>query len=346
MKRWWVAIVLAVLVAGSVQGAVSAAPAAQGAFPKGSVAALKGTPHLWVADEQSVLHWVGDTRALAGHDIKWDLRSDVSLSQLKALPIGDPWLSAGLLKDGDAIYLVKWEAAAAAPTLQHIQSIADVKLFGIGDKNYGQYVLDRAEWERRFSMSAAALPRAELTSAAALVDTFDDASTGLLVAKTSSQVSLAYQGGEYVMKALAAGAWPIGRTKRTFGDASIAIDARLVGDTDQRLISLGCREDDDGQDYELWLYPQDGLFALVRLDKAGVTELAKASPSPVIKTGTQTNRLELSCVGSTIAARINGTLVATAQDSSFTSGDMYVALLPAGGQTAEAHFDNLVITEQ
>ena len=26
----------------------------------------KGTPHLWFADEHGVLHWGGDTRALAG----------------------------------------------------------------------------------------------------------------------------------------------------------------------------------------------------------------------------------------------------------------------------------------
>ena len=41
---------------GSVQG--------QGAFAHGTVVALQGTPHLWIADEYGVLHWAGDTWAL------------------------------------------------------------------------------------------------------------------------------------------------------------------------------------------------------------------------------------------------------------------------------------------
>ena len=74
---------------------------AQGVFAHGAVVALQGTPHLWIADEQGVLHWAGDTRALAGKHIRWDSRIEVSLAQLQALNRGDPWLSAGLLKDGD-----------------------------------------------------------------------------------------------------------------------------------------------------------------------------------------------------------------------------------------------------
>ena len=64
------------------------------------VVSLKGTPHLWFVDAQGTLHWGGDTRALAGHDINWNSRVELSLDQVKALPLGDPWLSAGLLKDG------------------------------------------------------------------------------------------------------------------------------------------------------------------------------------------------------------------------------------------------------
>ena len=42
---------------------------------------------------------------------------------------GDPWLSSGLPKIGEPIYLSKWEDSDPAPTLLHIQSIADVELF-------------------------------------------------------------------------------------------------------------------------------------------------------------------------------------------------------------------------
>ena len=138
---------------------------AQGVFAHGAVVALQGTPHLWIADEQGVLHWAGDTRALAGKHVRWDNRIEVTVGQLQGLHRGDPWLSAGLLKDGDPIYLVKWETAWPQPRLLHIQSIADVELFGINGSNYGNFVLDVVTWEQRYGISAASLPRATLPAA-------------------------------------------------------------------------------------------------------------------------------------------------------------------------------------
>lgn len=84
--------------------------AAQDSPAPGAVVGLAGTPHLWIADDRGVLHWSGDTRALAGRFVNWNDRREVSLTELVAYPIGDPWLSAGLLKKGDPIYLVKWES--------------------------------------------------------------------------------------------------------------------------------------------------------------------------------------------------------------------------------------------
>ena len=126
---------------------------------------LAGTPHLWIADDQGVLHWGGDTRALSGKHVNWSDRREVSLDELRTLPIGDPWLSAGLLKDGDPIYLVKWESDWERPKLLHIQSIEDVELFGINGSNYGNFVLDKSTWESRYGFAAATLDRSVLAAA-------------------------------------------------------------------------------------------------------------------------------------------------------------------------------------
>ena len=128
-------------------------------FAPGAVVQLQGTPHLWFADERGVLHWGGDTRALAGKHVNWSDRREVSLDELRTLPVGDPWLSAGLLKDGDPIYLVKWETDWPQPQLFHIRSIGDVELFGINGSNYGRFVIGRGAWEQRFGISAAGLQR-------------------------------------------------------------------------------------------------------------------------------------------------------------------------------------------
>ena len=159
--RPWFSTVVAVAFIGSML-APALTVQARSTFAPGTVVALQGTPHLWFADDQGVLHWGGDTRALAGRNINWNNRVEVSLEQLRTLPGGDPWLSTGLLKDGDPIYFPKWETEWAAPRLFHIQSIRDVELFGINGSNYGALVLERPVWESRSGFSAADLQRSTL----------------------------------------------------------------------------------------------------------------------------------------------------------------------------------------
>lgn len=144
-----------------------ASPAAQQTVPNGTVVQLQGTPHLWIADESGTLHWGGDTRALAGRFVNWGDVRQVNVTQLRTFRIGDPWLSAGLLKMGDPIYLVKWETNESQPRLFHIQSIADVELFGINATNYGRFVMDQASWERQYPFRAGDLQKLELASAVA-----------------------------------------------------------------------------------------------------------------------------------------------------------------------------------
>jgi hypothetical protein len=87
----------------------AAAVQGQGGLVPGMVVALQGTPHLFIADAAGGLPWARDTRALADRSVTWGRRVEVGLDHLQALLRGDPWLSAGLLKDGAPIDLVKWE---------------------------------------------------------------------------------------------------------------------------------------------------------------------------------------------------------------------------------------------
>ncbi len=156
-------LVFAVLVFAALSPALGVQ--AEVTLPPGTVVSLQGTPHLWFADEEGILHWGGDTRALSGRLIDWNKRVEVSLEELQVLDIGDPWLSTGLLKDGDPIYLVKWETEWTEPQLLHIQSLNDVELFGIDSGNYGEFVLDPPTWEGTYGLSADSLVRLALEPA-------------------------------------------------------------------------------------------------------------------------------------------------------------------------------------
>ena len=129
---------------------------------------LEGTDHIFLVGDDNKLHWVGDTRALAGKSVLWSKEETWPYSTLWRwgfLWIGDPWLSAGLLKDGDPIYLVKWENHWEFPKLLHIQSIDDVELFGINAGNYGRFVLDKPVWESKYGIDADSLVREPLQPA-------------------------------------------------------------------------------------------------------------------------------------------------------------------------------------
>ena len=146
---------------------VSATPSVE--EPVGTPIRLEGTPHLFLVSADSPqLHWVGDTRALSQYPVFWNQQRTWSYWVFRRwgfLWMGDPYLSAGLLKDGDPIYLVKWEQHWAEPILYHIQSIKDVELFGINARNYGKFVLDKAAWEAKYGFDASTLQRVALRPA-------------------------------------------------------------------------------------------------------------------------------------------------------------------------------------
>jgi hypothetical protein len=149
----------------SVAGGSAPQPPAAVTGGTGQVLSLAGTPHLWIRDEFGIYHWGGDTRGIADRHVEWNSRRTVSLAELRTVPIGDPWLSSGLVKVGDPIYLSKWETDQVRPVLLHIQSIADVEIFGINATNYGALVLDAPAWEARYGFTVSSLPRATLPRA-------------------------------------------------------------------------------------------------------------------------------------------------------------------------------------
>jgi endonuclease YncB( thermonuclease family) len=167
MKLIMLLALLLVIVLPPSAAAQPASCQAADTYPEGAVFTLEGTPHLWVF-EDGALRWAGDTRALAGLTVRWDRQCTMNSELLQSVRIVDPLLSLGLVKIGDPIYLAKWESNEATPRLLHIQSLADLAVFGITGDNYGRFVLERGAWEQRFGFNTGTLARAPLPPAVQL----------------------------------------------------------------------------------------------------------------------------------------------------------------------------------
>ena len=186
-----------------------------------------------------------------------------------------------------------------------------------------------------------------------LADNFDDPASGRLpkASDGSTGYVVEYAAGEYAIRKVGPEPGPIlsvplpGR----YGDASLAIDARLVGDTVDRVVAVGCRDQRPTlSDYQLHVDPELGEFALLRTDNDQIVELKASTESPAIRRGNASNRLELTCSGTTIAASINGVQVASVQDSTYREGEMWIATFPYADVhvPVEARFDNLVVMQR
>lgn len=218
----------------------------------------------------------------------------------------------------------------------------------------------RASWALSLGLliataSASPAPRASAQQTAPpppgaqlFADNFDDPRTGRLAKTEVSGFSAGYADGEYVIRKLqtASSASRAPLIPGSYGDATIRVDARLVGDPANGYVAVSCRrQPGDGTSlYRLYVRPDRGQFALYRYDDGTAVRLVPYRASPAVNAGNDTNRLELSCEGASITARINGMEVASVEDGTYSEGRIQI-LLGAFSATAtpEGRFGNLVV---
>jgi hypothetical protein len=179
-----------------------------------------------------------------------------------------------------------------------------------------------------------------------LEDNFDDPEAGSLPKASASPARYlrGYESGEYFIHKLDLAFFPIAALPGSYADASLAVDVRLVGETEGRFVGVSCRRDGLSR-YQATVDPDRGRFWLERRDGNQMTLLTARSPSTAIARGNETNHLELTCAGDVISLAINGRDVASVQDDTYSSGQLWigVATFDESPNTAEAWFDNLVV---
>jgi hypothetical protein len=103
-------------------------------------------------------------------------------------------------------------------------------------------------------------------------------------------------------------------------DTLIETRPRLTTDNPNNGYGIGCRMDDSGAGY-YFLVSRDGYHAILKATSQSLTNLTQWRFSNTIQTGvTARNTIEATCIGTTLMLTVNGERLASATDSTHTSG--------------------------
>lgn len=176
---------------------------------------------------------------------------------------------------------------------------------------------------------------------------FDDPSGGPLPASSNNpQVEQGYRRGEYFVSLSSSfnqfnrAVGPTG----SFANVRVSVEARLGEETAGRWVGVACRLTPRGF-YALVVLPATGRVVLARQESGQIIPLAPPESRSIVRRGNAVNHLELTCAGSTIVGRVNGTDVGSGQDPAFDRGSVMVLVGREAPRSVQAWFDNLIITE-
>jgi hypothetical protein len=176
-------------------------------------------------------------------------------------------------------------------------------------------------------------------------DDFSDPGTGWEVGDYDTG-SVGYRDGSYFVTSLGYGDTMWGVASTSFRDIDITVDATQItaGPEDNNDYGIACRVQNDGSGYYL-LISGDGGFAILKGYEEGYETLVDWTATDAVRQGNANNSIRAVCDGSTITLYANGKRLATADDTTFSNGDIALTATSYEDVLTEIHFDNIVVTK-
>ncbi|MBW7884608.1 MAG: SH3 domain-containing protein [Caldilineaceae bacterium] len=186
-----------------------------------------------------------------------------------------------------------------------------------------------------------------------LRDGFDDSASGWEVGDYDGGV-VGYGDGYYFITADLEDEVMWGEAGRWFSGIAVEFDVTAVRGPENDLVGYGMKCGIPGDDREVQGYgvfvSADGEYALFRIIKKPEGEIGNNyeplvdwTASAAIKQGYVTNHLRIECTGNALVLYINDELVDVAQVEGEIEGDIALAAVSFTEETAEVHFEDLVI---
>jgi hypothetical protein len=184
------------------------------------------------------------------------------------------------------------------------------------------------------------------SSAVLLEDDFSSTSTGWEVGSWPGG-SVGYKSGAYSVVSNGGGDTMWGVANSSFSDVVINVDTQQVSApaNDNNGYGVVCREQGDGNGYYL-LISGDGGYAIVKAQNDRFVPLVEWTRTDAVKQGNASNHIEATCNGTTLTLVVNGTRVATVEDSTYSKGDIALTVTSyEDGEPSEVLFDNVKVTK-
>ena len=271
---------------------------------------------------------------------------------------GDGYYSIQIITGGDWDPLVEWttsDTVRQGNATNHIRAICDgtqLALFVNGELL--AEIEDSTYTEGDISLTAATFENepTEIHYDNLIVrspvnilfqDNFDDKGSGWEVGDYDTG-DVGYTDDAYFVTSTEQDQMMWGLANRSFADAIIEVDATQIsaGPTNNNAYGIMCRVQSDDDGYLLRV-SGDGYYAIQIIIDGEFESLVEWTTSDAVNQGNATNHIRAICDGTNLALIVNGELVAEAEDSTYTEGDIALTATTFESDPTEVHFDDLVV---
>jgi len=130
-----------------------------------------------------------------------------------------------------------------------------------------------------------------------------------------------------------------------FADLILEVETQLVDGTDDNWHIVTVRSQDIHNYYDFAI-SADGYYMIKKVVNGNAINLVEPTRSSYINEGWgAVNLIHIECIGSSLSLSVNGHVLKSVTDGTFTGGDISLGAIAYVGTFTEVAFDNLVVTE-
>jgi uncharacterized repeat protein (TIGR02543 family) len=176
-------------------------------------------------------------------------------------------------------------------------------------------------------------------------DDFSDENSGWVTYDEYDGLVAYLSGCLYIKDYTAQEGTMFGESQRYFTDFILEVETWLVDGTDYNWHIVGCRFSDEDNYYTFGI-SADGYYGIAKCVDAEQTFFVGPTYSSYINQGVgAVNLIHIECIGSSLSLSVNGHVLATVTDTTFTGGDIALAANAQADTFTEVAFDNIMVTK-